>query len=172
MVYNTFPLPDLDKKENLIAKESLARISTEIISLRKGYYERGETLASLYGDSMPSDLLKLHLQADHIIESLYQGETFLNDTQRLEVMIKLYKRMIKEEKAKEAQPFLDMQYPVGRRVDYISPSLKEYEAPEDMKRQKSISNVPEITCGTSLKDGGNLIIDGLHEKEANYQRMS
>ena len=103
MIYNTFPLPDLDKKENLLVKESLEAISTEIISLRKGYYERGETLASLYGDEMPGDLLKLHLQVDRAIESLYKDEPFSDDDERLKVMIKLHDYMIQNDKSQPYQ---------------------------------------------------------------------
>ena len=165
MVYNTFPLPDLDKKENLLVKECLEAISGEIISLRKEYYKRGETLASLYGDKMPGDLLKLHLQGDQAIESLYRDEPFSNDQERLNIMIKLHNYMVDEERKREIQPLSDIKFSIGRQVDYISPSLADYRTPKGMKKRKPISNIPEIRHGISFKEGGNLIIDGFDKKE-------
>ncbi len=49
-------------------------------------------------------------------------------------------------KSAEAKYIYD-KHTVCRQVDYISPSLADYRAPQDMKRQKPISNIPEIMMG-------------------------
>ena len=52
-----------------------------------------------------------------------------------------------------------------RKVEYVAPSLADYKAPKDMKRQKPISNIPEIMQGARFSEGGNLIIDDFDQKE-------
>jgi hypothetical protein len=54
----------------------------------------GEPLAELYDpDSMPDDLRAAHDRNDEILERIYVGRRFKNDTERLETLFQLYTEM-------------------------------------------------------------------------------
>ena len=46
---------------------------------------------------MPEDLQKVHKVNDEIIERIYIGRKFVNDTERLEKLFELYNKLNKEE---------------------------------------------------------------------------
>ena len=54
------------------------------------------TLAELYNPSkMPQNLIKAHKENDEMIERIYIGRKFRNDTERLEQLFKLYNKLNK-----------------------------------------------------------------------------
>jgi hypothetical protein len=53
------------------------------------------TIAELYDpDAMPLDLRKAHERNDEVLERIYIGRRFRNDTERLEKLFELYTKMI------------------------------------------------------------------------------
>ena len=53
------------------------------------------TIADLYDpDAMPADLRKAHERNDEVLERIYIGRCFRNDTERLEKLFELYTKMI------------------------------------------------------------------------------
>jgi hypothetical protein len=86
--WNTFPLPKLTEK-NI---DDLTWCAQEILLARERHYP--QTLAELYApDVMPTDLLHAHECNDEIVERIYIGRLFKNDTERLEKLFELYARM-------------------------------------------------------------------------------
>jgi len=52
------------------------------------------TIADLYrSDSMPDNLIQAHAKNDEILERIYIGRRFKNDTERLEKLFDLYTKM-------------------------------------------------------------------------------
>jgi len=85
--WNTFPLPKLTEK-NI---DDLTRCAQEILLARERHYP--QTLAELYApDAMPTDLLRAHERNDEVVERIYIGRLFKNDTKRLEKPFGLYSR--------------------------------------------------------------------------------
>ncbi len=83
--WNTFPVPKFttDQLDHLSA--SARRI------LRTRYEHHPATIAQLYDpDKMPDDLRQAHKDNDDLLESMYVGRPFRNDTERLETLFKLY----------------------------------------------------------------------------------
>ncbi|WP_291939467.1 DNA methyltransferase [Limnohabitans sp.] len=86
--WNTFPVPKLTEK-NI---GDLASCAQEILLTRERHYP--QTLAELYApDAMPIDLLRAHESNDEVVERIYMGRLFKNDTERLEKLFELYSRM-------------------------------------------------------------------------------
>ena len=53
------------------------------------------TIADLYDpDKMPADLREAHERNDEVLERIYIGRRFRNDTERLEKLFDLYTKMI------------------------------------------------------------------------------
>lgn len=85
MGWNTFPIPKLspDQLEQLTASARLI--------LKTRYAHHPKTIADLYDpDKMPDDLRAVHKANDDLLESMYIGRPFRNDTERLEKLFKLY----------------------------------------------------------------------------------
>ena len=83
--WNTFPLPKLTEKN----KQDLIRSAENILIAREYYYPA--TIADLYGSSeMPKELAIAHERNDELLERIYIGRKFRNDTERLETLFKLY----------------------------------------------------------------------------------
>ena len=83
--WNTFPVPKftLDQLDQLSA--SARRI------LRTRYEHHPATIAQLYDPAkMPDDLRQAHKDNDDLLEAMYIGRAFRNDTERLETLFKLY----------------------------------------------------------------------------------
>ena len=86
--YNSFPLPDLTEKN----KVDLTRCAEDILLAREAYYPA--TIADLYDpEHMPEDLREAHDRNDEVLERIYIGRRFKNDTERLEKLFDLYTKM-------------------------------------------------------------------------------
>lgn len=86
--WNTFPVPTLTDKN----KADLTRTAEDILLAREAYFPAA--IADLYKpDSMPDDLRKAHERNDEVLERIYIGRRFRNDTERLEKLFELYTRM-------------------------------------------------------------------------------
>src|SRR5690606_6584769 len=86
--WNTFPIPQLTEKN----KEDLTRCAEEILIARERYFPA--TIADLYDpDKMPEDLRQAHERNDEVLERIYRGRRFKNDTERLEKLFELYTKM-------------------------------------------------------------------------------
>jgi hypothetical protein len=86
--WNTFPIPPLYATN----KEDLSRCAEEILLTREGHFPA--TLAELYEPvTMPDDLRRAHEQLDEVLERVYIGRRFKNDTERIEKLMALYARM-------------------------------------------------------------------------------
>lgn len=88
IVYNTFTIPKLTKKQ----KEELENCALKILDIREKYPEK--TLAQLYDpNKMPEDLREAHRENDLAVERCYRAKPFESDEERLEYLFKLYERM-------------------------------------------------------------------------------
>ncbi|QDM32868.1 class I SAM-dependent DNA methyltransferase [Tardiphaga sp. vice352] len=89
--YNTFPVPALTN----LNKAALSRSAEDILIAREVLFPR--TIAELYDpDEMPEDLRRAHDVNDEIVERIYIGRRFRNDTERLEKLFELYAKMASE----------------------------------------------------------------------------
>ena len=92
MGWNTFPLPILTEKN----KADLTRCAEDILLAREAHYPA--TIADLYEpDKMPEDLSHAHERNDEVLERIYIGRRFRNDTERIEKLFDLYTKMTKTE---------------------------------------------------------------------------
>lgn len=83
--WNTFPLPNLTDKH----KADLTRCAEGILAAREAHFPA--TIADLYDpESMPADLRDAHERNDEVLERIYIGRKFKNDTERLEKLFELY----------------------------------------------------------------------------------
>ena len=88
LVYNTFPIPPLTEKN----KEDLTRCAEDILLAREAHFPA--TIADLYDpEKMPDDLRAAHDRNDEVLERIYIGRRFKNDTERLEKLFELYTKM-------------------------------------------------------------------------------
>jgi hypothetical protein len=86
--WNTFPIPTLTVKN----KADLARCAEDILLAREAHFPA--TIADLYDpERMPTDLREAHERNDEVLERVYIGRRFRNDTERLEKLFELYTRM-------------------------------------------------------------------------------
>ncbi|REE24708.1 type II restriction/modification system DNA methylase subunit YeeA [Winogradskyella pacifica] len=86
--WNTFPIPILTQKN----KEDLTACAEEILIARERHFPA--TIADLYDpDKMPEDLRLAHERNDEVLERIYIGRKFKNDTERLEKLFQLYTKM-------------------------------------------------------------------------------
>lgn len=86
--WNTFPLPPLTAK----MKADLTRCAEEILLAREAHFPA--TIADLYDpENMPADLRAAHERNDEVLERIYIGRRFKNDTERLEKLFELYTKM-------------------------------------------------------------------------------
>jgi len=86
--WNTFPVPMLTEKN----KADLTRCAEEILLAREGHFPA--TIADLYDPAaMPADLREAHERNDEVLERIYIGRRFRNDTERLEKLFDLYTKM-------------------------------------------------------------------------------
>lgn len=86
--WNTFPLPKLTDKN----KTDLTHSATEILLTREAQYPA--TIGDMYDpERMASEFAQLqqaHDRNDEIVERIYIGRRFRNDTERLEKLFELY----------------------------------------------------------------------------------
>jgi hypothetical protein len=86
--WNTFPVPTLTEKN----KSDLTRCAEDILLAREAHFPA--TIADLYDpDNMPTDLREAHERNDEVLERIYIGRRFRNDTERLEKLFDLYTKM-------------------------------------------------------------------------------
>lgn len=86
--WNTFPVPKFTEKN----KDDLARCAEDILLAREVHYPA--TIADLYDpENMPDDLRAAHDRNDEVLERIYIGRRFKNDTERLEKLFELYTKM-------------------------------------------------------------------------------
>lgn len=86
--WNTFPVPVFTEKN--IA--DLTRCAEDILLAREHHFPA--TIADLYDpEKMPADLRAAHDRNDEVLERIYIGRRFKNDTERLEKLFDLYTKM-------------------------------------------------------------------------------
>jgi hypothetical protein len=86
--WNTFPTPKLTAQN----KADLTRCAEDILLAREAHFPA--TIADLYDpEAMPDDLRRAHDANDEVLERIYIGRRFRNDTERLEKLFELYTKM-------------------------------------------------------------------------------
>lgn len=97
MGWNTFPVPTLTEKN----KADLTRCAEDILLAREAHFPA--TIADLYDpETMPANLREAHERNDEVLERIYIGRRFKNDTERLEKLFDLYTKMTVTAKPKIA----------------------------------------------------------------------
>lgn len=88
MGWNTFPVPLLTEQN----KTDLTACAENILLAREAHFPA--TIADLYNpDNMPDNLRHAHERNDEVLERIYIGRRFKNDTERLEKLFDLYTKM-------------------------------------------------------------------------------
>ncbi len=88
VVYNTFPVPLLTEQN----KVDLTACAEDILLAREAHFPA--TIADLYDpETMPENLRRAHERNDEVLERIYIGRRFKNDTERLEKLFELYTKM-------------------------------------------------------------------------------
>ena len=86
--WNTFPVPLLTDQN----KADLIRCAEDILLAREAHFPA--TIADLYeAGQMPENLRHAHEHNDEVLERIYIGRRFRNDTERLEKLFALYAQM-------------------------------------------------------------------------------
>jgi len=86
--WNTFPVPLLTEQN----KADLTCCAENILLAREAHFPA--TIADLYDpDAMPENLRHAHERNDEVLERIYIGRRFKNDTERLEKLFELYTKM-------------------------------------------------------------------------------
>ena len=86
--WNTFPVPTLTDKN----KADLTRCAEGILLAREAHYPA--TIAELYeAATMPANLREAHERNDEVLERIYVGRRFRNDTERMEKLFAMFKQM-------------------------------------------------------------------------------
>ncbi|MEM8951449.1 MAG: DNA methyltransferase, partial [Pseudomonadota bacterium] len=89
--WNTFPVPTLTEKN----KADLTQCAENILLAREAHFPA--TIAELYDpETMPDDLRRAHDRNDEVLERIYIGRRFRNDTERLEKLFELYTKKTSE----------------------------------------------------------------------------
>jgi len=88
LCYNTFPVPLLTEQN----KADLTACAEAILLAREAHFPA--TIAELYDpEKMPDNLRHAHERNDEVLERIYIGRRFKNDTERLEKLFDLYTKM-------------------------------------------------------------------------------
>jgi len=86
--WNTFPVPALTEKN----RADLTSCAEGILLAREAHFPA--TMADLYDPgNLPTDIRDAHERNDEVLERIYIGRRFRNDTERLEKLFDLYTRM-------------------------------------------------------------------------------
>ena len=86
--WNTFPVPMLTEKN----RADLTASAEHILLAREAHFPA--TIADLYAsDRMPENLHAAHHRNDEVLERIYIGRRFRNDTERLEKLFELYTKV-------------------------------------------------------------------------------
>jgi len=95
--WNTFPVPLLTEQN----KADLNTCAENILLAREAHFPA--TIADLYNpEQMPENLRHAHERNDEVLERIYIGRRFKNDTERLEKLFELYTKMTTAANAKPA----------------------------------------------------------------------
>ena len=98
--WNTFPVPTLTDRN----KADLTRCAEEILLAREQYFPA--TIADMYDrDRMDTEfplVREAHDRNDEILERIYIGRRFKNDTERLEKLFELYTKMTSQSAPKQS----------------------------------------------------------------------
>jgi hypothetical protein len=95
--WNTFPVPLLTAQN----KTDLTTCAENILLARESHFPA--TIADLYDpDTMPDNLRHAHERNDEVLERIYIGRRFKNDTERLEKLFELYTKMTAAVRTKPA----------------------------------------------------------------------
>jgi hypothetical protein len=87
--WNAFPIPTLTEQN----KADLTRCAEDILLAREAHFPA--TIADLYDpQGMPDDLRAAHDRNDEVLERIYIGRRFRNDTERLEKLFEMYSAMV------------------------------------------------------------------------------
>jgi hypothetical protein len=93
--WNTFPVPLLTEQN----KADLTTCAENILMAREVHFPA--TIADLYDpETMPDNLRHAHERNDEVLERIYIGRRFKNDTERLEKLFELYTKMTAADKGK------------------------------------------------------------------------
>ena len=89
--WNTFPVPPLTQGN----KDALTRTAENILLAREAHFPA--SIADLYKpDAMPENLRAAHAENDRVLEEIYIGRRFRNDTERLEKLFAMYTAMTRK----------------------------------------------------------------------------
>jgi hypothetical protein len=92
LAWNTFPVRPLTERN----KADLIRCAEDILLAREAHFPA--TIADLYDpEAMPAGLRAAHDRNDEVLERIYIGRRFRNDTERLEKLFELYSKMLADE---------------------------------------------------------------------------
>lgn len=92
--WHTFPIPKLTTQN----KEDLTRAAERILEARERHFPA--SIADLYdGDNMPEDLRQAHEWNDEVVERIFIGRRFKNDSERLERLYDMYAKLIAKKDA-------------------------------------------------------------------------
>ena len=95
--WNTFPVPSLTEKN----RADLTSCAENILLAREAHFPA--TIADLYKPGkMPDNLRAAHERNDEVLERIYIGRLFKNDTERLEMLFDMYAKMVVGEKTPKA----------------------------------------------------------------------
>ena len=87
--WNTYPVPALTEKN----KADLTSCAEEILLAREAHFPA--TIADLYDpEKMPENLRAAHDRNDEVLERIYIGRRFRNDTERLEKLFEMYTKVV------------------------------------------------------------------------------
>ena len=90
--WNTFPIPRLTDQN----KADLTECAKDILLARERYWPA--TIAELYDpkrmDQDFPEVRRAHERNDEVVERIYRGRRFKNDTERLEELFALYEKMV------------------------------------------------------------------------------
>lgn len=92
--WNTFPVPTLTDQN----KADLTRCAEDILLAREAHFPATnswcEAIADLYApEKVPANLREAHDRNDEVLERIYIGRRFKNDTERLEKLFELHTKM-------------------------------------------------------------------------------
>ena len=92
--WNTFPVPMLTEKN----KSDLTTCAENILLARERHFPA--PIADLYAPkNMPENLRAAHDRNDEVLERIYIGRRFRNDTERLEKLFNMYSTMVTPKRA-------------------------------------------------------------------------
>lgn len=91
--WNTFPIPKLTQQN----RNDLTRTAENILLVREAHYPK--TITDLYKPSeMPANLRSAHEENDEVLERIYMGRRFRNDTERLGKLFSMYEKAVARDK--------------------------------------------------------------------------